>query len=906
MSTVEEFSKSPRKMMEKLEAIITILRSILELHGDKQGGFDFRPQKVFITAQTATFSPLNLAEMDSDYVKYHHEEAICALLYAAPETIRGTGLTGVDDLQRADIWGFGCLMLYIMSEAHPQHYAVLKNQEKRCLNNEQNPFLAITLMAASGKSQPDYLEFCGNNSTLIELFCSCFRFNPAERKSLLALRNDFLPACVTSVTAAQQNLGTHTSSLSTRNKDTDVGDVHQPSKTENNVSATDNTDEEITDDGVEITGNVDATEGNEYDDPVDAADKDGTAEVIGSNMQYRYSHTDCIGYGSFGLVYKAKVTKRGSYTGEQFVAVQLMHVPNDSLDADEKESWRNVLTKLRKFIELTNKHLVAYHKVSVTMSTGGAMIELAMDYHKGDLAGFLKATKKNAELRSNYTCRKIMKFTLHIARGLEFLHKNGIIHGDLKPKNILVKITENDREKLLISDFFDVMQMKLSHACSSDTSHRRGTIRYMSPEKLNKLFRETLDVPGRKTDIWSLGCIILEMAESLINVPRKRVILDGKVVEVGSDVSSTGYAHLIVDGYAPFVDGEIEESLARVIQQCLCRADADRISADALVRIFKIQKKPVVVFFAHPGHNIDQVLIFDPSTSSFNTQEVPGSPSAVREPYAVLAGPKSEMMLVQRGNTDAGLSDVFRFWNVREGKWREITPSRQSLFKEAIAVKHRVYLWDKMKSFVEMNAFTGRIVSLKAPPPRKAYHHDLTAVAKCDQHIFYATWDCLLRYDTKNHEWRSLPNLPEMRWDFAIGVINGYIYIIGGKVAEPVGGNTERSATADCIRLNLDAPDPAWETIQPLAQPRYCHAACVVQDRIYVCGGRYAAEQHALETESYDTKRDEGWSTVNLLEKDIQLLSNFAALIKPRDPWCGSLTAVTVDMESEIVIDFPG
>ncbi|XP_055341947.1 uncharacterized protein LOC129590637 [Paramacrobiotus metropolitanus] len=476
------------------------------------------------------------------------------------------------------------------------------------------------------------------------------------------------------------------------------------------------------------------------------------------------------------------------------------------------------------------------------------------------------------------------------------------------PGNILVKTGEDDREKLVIGDIDDLVEMRQSHTCSSDASHVHGTTRYMSPEMLKKLFRIALELPaGRKTDIWSLGCIILEMAECLISMPKKRLALDGKIVDVETNMNDTQYAHLIIDGYVPLVDGAIAENLAPVIQHCLRRDVTKRLCADALLRIFKIQKRRVIVFYPHPGHHIDHVLIFDPSTNSFINQEVSGSPSAVWGPYAVLAGPKSEVIFVQRVKTHAGgVNNVFHFWNLVEGRWREIAPSRSPLFKEAIAVKRRVYLWNKMKFFVEMNAFSGRIVSLNTP--RKTYrwsHEAPSAVAKCGNHIFYTTWDCLLRYDTENHDWRSLPNLPEMRWDFAVAVVKGYMYVIGGKVPNSVGGDAERVATADCVRLNLDAPDPVWENVQPLAQPRYWHAACVVQDRIYVCGGRHAAEQHALAIEFYDTKSDEGWATVTLPEKDIQLLSNFAAVIKPGDPWYGLLFALTVDMESDIVIDLP-
>ncbi|XP_055347231.1 uncharacterized protein LOC129594537 isoform X2 [Paramacrobiotus metropolitanus] len=202
MNTVEDFIQKPScRMLDKLEVAAAIIDTVASRHDNQEGGFDFRPHKVVVSGRTAQVSVLKMDEIDSDYVKYHHEEAVRALLYAAPEIIAETGLMGIECFQRADVWGFGCLLLYLISETHPLHYATFKNKERRCLNYEQNPFLAITIMAASGKSQPDYQSYCGDYTALLELFASCFRFEPTERESVSTLRNQLLPACAVSFAA---------------------------------------------------------------------------------------------------------------------------------------------------------------------------------------------------------------------------------------------------------------------------------------------------------------------------------------------------------------------------------------------------------------------------------------------------------------------------------------------------------------------------------------------------------------------------------------------------------------------------------------------------------------------------------------------------------------------------------
>lgn len=77
------------------------------------------------------------------------------------------------------------------------------------------------------------------------------------------------------------------------------------------------------------------------------------------------------------------------------------------------------------------------------------------------------------------------------------MHSQNIVHQDLKPQNILfsedyktVKLAD-----LGVSSLLDRTKPTLSANC--------GTIRYMSPEQLDGILTN-------KVDIWALGCVILE------------------------------------------------------------------------------------------------------------------------------------------------------------------------------------------------------------------------------------------------------------------------------------------------------------------------------------------------------------------------------------------------------------
>jgi serine/threonine-protein kinase len=103
--------------------------------------------------------------------------------------------------------------------------------------------------------------------------------------------------------------------------------------------------------------------------------------------------------------------------------------------------------------------------------------------------------------------REILNLGLQLAEGLEAAHQQGVIHRDLKPANI--RVTPDARLKIL--DFGLARIVRPSSptaftASETQTPAFAGTLPYMSPEQL---LGEKLDA---RTDIWSAGCVLYEMA----------------------------------------------------------------------------------------------------------------------------------------------------------------------------------------------------------------------------------------------------------------------------------------------------------------------------------------------------------------------------------------------------------
>uniref|UniRef100_A0A915PZF1 Protein kinase domain-containing protein n=1 Tax=Setaria digitata TaxID=48799 RepID=A0A915PZF1_9BILA len=92
------------------------------------------------------------------------------------------------------------------------------------------------------------------------------------------------------------------------------------------------------------------------------------------------------------------------------------------------------------------------------------------------------------------------KYTYQVLQGLDYLHRNEIIHRDIKPANIL----RDSNGNVKIGDFGSAK--RLQAICSQQDSTFTGTPNYMAPEVVLGRTRH-----GRKADIWSVGCTLVEM-----------------------------------------------------------------------------------------------------------------------------------------------------------------------------------------------------------------------------------------------------------------------------------------------------------------------------------------------------------------------------------------------------------
>ncbi len=191
-----------------------------------------------------------------------------------------------------------------------------------------------------------------------------------------------------------------------------------------------------------------------------------------------------IGKGAFGNVFKGLVHATG-----QEVAVKQVPLPRDAGKvSDQIRSLESEVAVLRT---LHHENIVRYLGTERTEEYLNIFLEFVPG---GSIANKLQTW---GPLRED-TIRVYAKQILH---GLDYLHRQKIMHRDIKGANILV----DNHGVIKLADFGASKKIE-DLATIGGSRSIRGTPNYMAPEVIRQLGH------GRAADIWSLGCVVIEMA----------------------------------------------------------------------------------------------------------------------------------------------------------------------------------------------------------------------------------------------------------------------------------------------------------------------------------------------------------------------------------------------------------
>ena len=240
---------------------------------------------------------------------------------------------------------------------------------------------------------------------------------------------------------------------------------------------------------------IEGSEGleDEYDDDYDEdeeEDEELEQAILGGpeSGPTRWIKGRLIGAGSFGTVYLGM----NAFTGE-LMAVKQVELPSEhnSDDEQKKKSMAQALQREMNILrELRHENIVQY----LGSNSEGNYLNIFLEYVPGGSVATL------LNVYGVFEESLVRNFVRQILTGLKYLHDQHIVHRDIKGANVLV----DNKGCIKISDF-GISKKAEAQLLTNNRVSMQGSVYWMAPEVIKQTSYT------RKADIWSLGCLIIEM-----------------------------------------------------------------------------------------------------------------------------------------------------------------------------------------------------------------------------------------------------------------------------------------------------------------------------------------------------------------------------------------------------------
>jgi HAMP domain-containing protein len=211
-----------------------------------------------------------------------------------------------------------------------------------------------------------------------------------------------------------------------------------------------------------------------------------TALEKGSFFAARYEILGTVGRGGMGVVYRAQDRKL-----DEVVALKVLR--GDVLVGDPTliERFKQEIRLARK---ITHRNILRTHD----FSEAEGIPFISMEYLEGVTLKELIVSKGALPVGVGLTIAKQMR------QGLEAAHRQGVIHRDIKPQNMLI-LPETGELKIMDFGIARVSEMKIGDGGLTTDGTVMGTPDYIPPEQAQ----------GRpadfRSDIYSLGVVLFEV-----------------------------------------------------------------------------------------------------------------------------------------------------------------------------------------------------------------------------------------------------------------------------------------------------------------------------------------------------------------------------------------------------------
>lgn len=250
--------------------------------------------------------------------------------------------------------------------------------------------------------------------------------------------------------------------------------------------------------------------------------------MIGRVLSGRYEIQAVVGTGGMAVVYRA-----WDKTEKRTVAIKVLR-PEYEQDA---EFVRRFSREAEAAAKMSHENIVNL----LDVGKDNDMRYIVMEYVPG------KTLKDLIRERGRIAPDTAVRMVIRILAAVDHAHKNGIVHRDIKPQNILV----DAKGKVKVADF-GIARLKTAQTTRVDDKQNSalGSVHYFSPEQASG------EVADEKSDLYSVGVVLYEM-------------LTGQVPFDGDTAVSVALKHVSEE---PRSMRELNPAISRALDEVVMRA----------------------------------------------------------------------------------------------------------------------------------------------------------------------------------------------------------------------------------------------------------------------------------------------------------------------------------------------
>src|SRR5689334_16977444 len=268
-----------------------------------------------------------------------------------------------------------------------------------------------------------------------------------------------------------------------------------------------------------------------------------TPQVLGE----RYEIGGVLGRGGMAEVHRGRDLRLGREVAVKVLRSDLARDPSFQV---------RFRREAQAAASLNHPAIVAVYDTGEDRTSSGATPYIVMEYVEGEtLRDVLRREGRLDPTRA-------MQLTADICGALDFSHRNGIVHRDVKPGNVM--ITPQGTVKVM--DFGIARAVSDSAATMTSTAAVIGTAQYLSPEQARG---EAVDA---RSDVYAAGCVLYEL-------------LTGEPPFTGDSPVAVAYQHVREDPKSPSeVNPAVPPQLDAVVLKALSKNPANRYQSAAEMR----------------------------------------------------------------------------------------------------------------------------------------------------------------------------------------------------------------------------------------------------------------------------------------------------------------------------------